>query len=120
MKTVQIFLCRRYCTNPIVVMQMRAYCSVVHQSDVALLPIKHTSAEELAIYLWGELIWLGFILLFDAMHIYVMSLSLLLRHHSRLGSDVLCGRGISNVEVSVFENPHQSASFVANVCLRAP
>jgi dihydroneopterin triphosphate aldolase (PTPS-III) / 6-pyruvoyltetrahydropterin synthase len=56
------------------------------RTDCAMLPLMHSTAEELAIYLWAEIL-------------------------QNLDSDYLLGRGIHTMKVTVTEAPGQSATF---------
>lgn len=56
------------------------------RGDCAMLPIVHATTEELAVYLYGEIL-------------------------SQLGADRLLGRGIHTMEVNVAEAPGQDATF---------
>jgi dihydroneopterin triphosphate aldolase (PTPS-III) / 6-pyruvoyltetrahydropterin synthase len=56
------------------------------RTDCAMLPLLHSTAEELAIYLWAEIL-------------------------QNLDSNYLLGRGIHTMRVTVTEAPGQSASF---------
>jgi 6-pyruvoyl-tetrahydropterin synthase len=59
---------------------------VFPRQDVAMLPLAHATAEELAIYLYGEIL-------------------------SGLNADYLCKRGIHTMEITVAEAPGQEATF---------
>jgi len=59
---------------------------VFPRDDCALLPLVHTSAEEIAVYLWGEIL-------------------------RGLDGAYLAGRGIQTMEVTVAEAPGQEATF---------
>lgn len=59
---------------------------VFPQDDCAFLPLKHSTAEELCVYLWGQIV-------------------------SGLGASFLRGRGITTMEITVAEDLAQEALF---------